>query len=101
MGEMLASVQDIPEGKGIVVTLSNGFEIALFKVKGQIYALDNSCPHEGGPLGEGTLEECVVSCPWHGWEFDVTTGECLNMPFEEARKIGIKIVGDQIFLDNL
>jgi nitrite reductase/ring-hydroxylating ferredoxin subunit len=48
--------------------------IALFNVGGTFFALDGVCPHQGGPLGQGMLEGCVVTCPWHGWQFDVTTG---------------------------
>lgn len=49
--------------------------IALFNVEGTIYALDNTCPHAGGPLGEGTLTDGLVECPWHGWRYNVRTGE--------------------------
>ena len=49
--------------------------IALFNVNGEFFALDGICPHQGGPLGKGRIEGCVVTCPWHGWQFDVTTGQ--------------------------
>jgi nitrite reductase (NADH) small subunit len=49
--------------------------VALFNVEGSFYALDGVCPHQGGPLGKGKLTGCVVTCPWHGWQFDVTTGQ--------------------------
>jgi nitrite reductase (NADH) small subunit len=52
-----------------------GRVIALFNVGGTVYALDGVCPHQGGPLGKGTLGGCIVTCPWHGWQFDVTTGQ--------------------------
>lgn len=48
--------------------------IALFNVEGTLYALDGVCPHQGGPLGQGALEGAIVTCPWHGWQFDVTNG---------------------------
>ena len=48
--------------------------IALYNVDGTLYALDGVCPHQGGPLGKGALAGCVVTCPWHGWQFDVRTG---------------------------
>lgn len=99
MDEPLADVDDIPEGKSIVIMLSDDSEVALFKIQGEIFALDNSCPHKGGPLGEGFVEGFRVSCPWHGWEFDIPTGDCINMPGESAQKIAIKIVGNKIFLD--
>jgi nitrite reductase (NADH) small subunit len=49
--------------------------VALFNVEGSFYALDGICPHQGGPLGEGELTGCIVTCPWHGWQFDVGTGQ--------------------------
>ena len=49
--------------------------VALFSVGGELFALDGVCPHQGGPLGEGELIGCVVTCPWHGWQFDVRTGQ--------------------------
>ncbi len=48
--------------------------IALYNVDGQIYATEDSCPHAGGPLGEGTLTGDCIACPWHGWRFNVRTG---------------------------
>ena len=56
--------------------------LALFNIDGTIYALDNTCPHAGGPLGEGTLSGNQIACPWHGWKFDVPTGTCLKNPSE-------------------
>lgn len=60
-------------------------QLAVFNVDGKFYALENSCPHQGGPLAEGFVEGKCVTCPWHGWEFDVTTGECPDMGEEVAR----------------
>lgn len=48
--------------------------VAWFNVAGEIHALDGICPHQGGPLGRGRLAGSVVTCPWHGWQFDVRTG---------------------------
>ena len=69
-----AVVSDVPAGAGKVVTV-NGKDIALFNVDGAFFAIDNTCAHAEGPLGEGSLRGCVVECPWHGWEFDVKTGK--------------------------
>lgn len=96
----LADVKDIPEGKSIIVKIPDGREIALFKVEGQIHALENICPHMGGPLGEGCLEGFKVTCPWHGWEFDVRDGACENMLGDDASAIRIRVEGGSIFLDS-
>ena len=53
--------------------------IALFNVEGRFYALDGICPHQGGPLGKGSLAGCIVTCPWHGFQFDVTTGRLASL----------------------
>ena len=52
----------------------------LSGVSGTVYAVDNACPHRGGPLGEGELQGRVLTCPWHGWRWDVTTGASANTP---------------------
>ncbi len=98
MATKLANVSDIPENEGLIVLAPDGSEVALFKCNGSVYALDNSCPHQGGPLGEGFIEEGCVTCPWHGWQFDLKTGACQNMPGEEARIIAIEVVNGEIFL---
>ena len=76
MGEWIraAKVQDVPEGEGVVSEVA-GKSIAIFKVSGELFAIANVCPHRGGPLGEGELDQSVVTCPWHGWQFDVCSGK--------------------------
>ena len=69
----VAAVADVPPGAGAVVQ-ANGRLVALFNVDGTFYALDNTCLHRGGPVGEGELEGAIVTCPWHGFQYDVTTG---------------------------
>ena len=54
--------------------LVQGRVVALFNVQGEFFALDGVCAHQGGPLGDGQLDGCLVTCPWHGWRFDVTNG---------------------------
>jgi nitrite reductase/ring-hydroxylating ferredoxin subunit len=73
----VAAVSDVAPGSGKTVD-ANGKEIALFNVGGTFYAIDNTCTHRQGPLGEGELEGDVVTCPWHGWQFNVANGESLT-----------------------
>ena len=70
----VARVEDVPPGTAATVS-ANDRELALFNVDGDFYATQANCLHLGGPLGEGRLVGCVVSCPWHGWQYDVRTGE--------------------------
>ena len=65
------------EGKQVEV---NGAAIAVFNVDGSYHAIRGECTHQGGPLGEGELEGTKVTCPWHGAEFDVTSGKVLGPP---------------------
>jgi nitrite reductase/ring-hydroxylating ferredoxin subunit len=70
---MAADLASVPSDRGLLVRLA-GNEIALFRVGHQVFAIDNACPHAGGPLADGALEEGCVTCPLHGWTFDVATG---------------------------
>jgi nitrite reductase/ring-hydroxylating ferredoxin subunit len=70
----VARVDEVPPGT--VTTVYAGEEaIALAHIDGEFYALQHACIHLHGPLGEGHLEDCVLTCPWHGWQYDVRTGE--------------------------
>ncbi len=70
----LITASDCPEGESREVVVA-GHVLAVFNVSGTFYVLDGICPHQGGPLGKGQLNGCVVTCPWHGWQFNVTTGQ--------------------------
>ncbi|MDA7980185.1 MAG: Rieske 2Fe-2S domain-containing protein [Pirellulales bacterium] len=70
----IAACEDCPPGASLEAVAEDRI-IAVFNVGGEYYALDGVCPHQGGPLGEGTLQGCVVTCPWHGWQFDVRDGQ--------------------------
>ena len=94
----VASANDVKEGEGHVVN-ANGVPIALFKVDGEFYAIHNTCLHKGGPLGEGFLDGNVVTCPWHGWQYDVTTGKNVMMPNIAVKKFNVKIEGNDVFVE--
>jgi 3-phenylpropionate/trans-cinnamate dioxygenase ferredoxin component len=75
----LADAADVRPGEGRTVEVG-GRTLAVFNIDGQYFALDNTCLHRGGPLGEGDIDGRVVICPWHGWRWDVTTGANVNNP---------------------
>jgi nitrite reductase (NADH) small subunit len=94
----VASLADISPGTAHELT-AGGRVIALFNVDGTLFAVDGICPHAGGPLGEGDLSGPVVTCPWHGWQFDVTTGcNALNPRIEQAR-FPVKIEGNDVWVE--
>lgn len=65
----------------------NNEEVAIFNIDGKLYATQNKCTHMGGPLCEGAIWNDTVSCPWHGSEFNVRTGEVLQGPAEVSLKV--------------
>lgn len=76
-----------------------GRVIALYRIGDTFHALDGICPHAGGPLGEGTLEGTRVTCPWHGWQFDVTTGgHCLTPKIAQER-FDIELHDGNVYID--
>jgi len=91
-------VDDLAEGEVKVVQV-NGQRIALFHVGGRYYALEASCPHEGGPLADGIVEGVRVICPWHGYDFHLKTGECGIDPDLRALTYPVKIQGEDLLIE--
>lgn len=100
MGNMVrvAAASDVLPGQGRVVK-TDGIEIALFNVDGIFHAIGNVCRHRGGPLGEGSLDGSVVTCPWHGWEYDVTTGAILANPALNVPVYRTEVNGDDVLVE--
>jgi nitrite reductase (NADH) small subunit/3-phenylpropionate/trans-cinnamate dioxygenase ferredoxin subunit len=101
MGERVkvGQVDQFAPGKGRLVKVK-GYEIALFNVDGSFYAISNSCPHSTGPLAEGRLFGQIVTCPWHGSQFDVTTGQCCAGPATKpVTTYPVYIEGHSIFIE--
>jgi nitrite reductase/ring-hydroxylating ferredoxin subunit len=94
----VAVLGDVAPGQARIVDL-NGTAVALFNVGGAIHATDNTCAHRGGPLGEGSLSGPVVTCPWHGFQFDVTTGACRTNPALRVPCRAVRIEGGDILVE--
>lgn len=94
----VAKKSEVPADTGKYVEI-NGRQIALFNVDGKVCAVNHVCPHQGGPLAEGGLEGNVVTCPWHGWQFDVTTGECTLNPEIKQETFKVKEEGEDILVE--
>jgi len=73
-----------------------GTAIAVANVDGTFYAIQNGCPHADGPLGEGSLKGTQLTCPYHGWQFDVSTGDCLVNPEARIQTYDVAIEGDAV-----
>jgi nitrite reductase/ring-hydroxylating ferredoxin subunit len=95
----VAQTGDVPPGKGKQVSV-NGKTVALFNVNGTFYALDNECPHRGGPLAEGEIEANHVVCPWHAASFDLATGAVLGPPARTSVKAyKVQVVGSDVQIE--
>jgi nitrite reductase (NADH) small subunit len=70
----VARLSELPPG-GVKTVVVGDREIALFNVDGELFAIDNCCPHQGGPLADGWLAGTRITCPWHAWCFELSTGK--------------------------
>jgi 3-phenylpropionate/trans-cinnamate dioxygenase ferredoxin component len=95
----VAARSDIAPGTTLRV-VADGVEILLCNVDGTIYAIEDVCTHDGGPLDQGTLEGHCVVCPRHGATFDVRTGDALTLPAVlPVPKFGVEVRGDDVYVD--
>ena len=100
MGEFVkvARAADLAPGQGTVVDVA-GTPIALFNVDGSFYAVHNTCQHQGGPLAEGSVAGTVISCPWHGWRYELSTGKCLTLPDARIARFEVKVDGEAVMIN--
>jgi nitrite reductase/ring-hydroxylating ferredoxin subunit len=91
----VASTSDLKPGSAMTVEV-NGKTIALYNVAGKIYATDNTCLHQGGPLGEGILDGKIITCPWHMWEYNVCTGEKVGASSLKVATYPVEVDGADI-----
>ena len=100
MSEVLvASLQEVPAGQPRLVEV-HGVRVALARVGDTVYACGDVCAHRGGPLSEGKLSGSRLACPWHGWLYDVKTGQC-SFPGRGASvpSYKVRVDGNDVFLD--
>ncbi len=93
----IARTGDVPVGRAKVVEVA-GRTIALYHTASGFHATDNICPHRGGPLAEGDLIDDEITCPWHLWGFDVTTGLCAGNPEISVATHEVRIEGDRVLV---
>jgi nitrite reductase (NADH) small subunit len=93
-----AKKDDVPAGSIREFQL-DGKTIAVANVDGKLYAINNTCLHRGGPLGQGVLEGNTVICPWHGWQYDVTSGKVSMNPAVGVECYPVEVRGDDIFVN--
>jgi len=100
MGEAVkvARLADIPQD-GLKVVEINDTPIVLRYINGALKAIENVCPHRGGPVGEGDLDGDILVCPWHGWSFNVNTCQSTNNPAAVIRMFPVSVAGDDVFVE--
>lgn len=86
---------EIPAGEVRSIEV-DGTVVCVCNVDGQFYAFDGTCPHAGGPLGDGFLDGRTLTCPWHGWQFDVTSGACTFSPDIVQDRYVVTVYDDSI-----
>ena len=97
--QKVSTKSELPEGSAQCVEV-DGKRIAVFNVGGEFYAIDDTCPHEEGPLSEGTVEDEEVVCPWHQATFNLKTGACTGPPSDEdVVTYPVRVNGDDIELE--
>ena len=93
-----AKMEEVPAGTIREFQL-DGKTVALANVGGKFFAINNVCLHRGGPLGQGDLAGQIVTCPWHGWQYDVTSGKLTTNPDIGVETYKVELRGDDIFVD--
>ena len=95
----VALLAELPEGKGKAIEAS-GHALVLFRVGSRVHAVRDRCPHAGAPLSIGRLQGTELTCAWHGWTFDVTTGESIpHNPAFDAATYPVTIDDDGVWVD--
>ena len=93
----VGKLSDLPEDS--VMEVGAGDDLyAICNVGGSLRALDGTCLHQGGPLGQGNIVDGRLVCPWHGWEWDCRTGENVDDPSQRVAIYEVKVEGDDILL---
>jgi len=97
----VATLNELPAGSQLLVEVDD-VRIALFNLDGEIFAIEDVCTHDGGPLVEGeVVNGCQVECPRHGARFDIRTGAALSLPaFEPTIAYAVTVDGDAILIES-
>lgn len=96
--DIVAKISEVPNFGKKVVSVS-GREILLVNVKGDIYAVENECPHQGSPMSAAVVKDGYISCPRHGWRFSLIDGRCDDHPEYILGTFPVQLSGDDILVD--
>lgn len=93
-----AKLTEVPLWGKKLVTV-NGEEVVLINDKEEISACENECPHQGSPMLAGIVKDGVISCPRHGWHYDLSNGSCPDHPGYILKTYRVEVVGDDIMIE--
>ncbi len=93
----IARIDEVLEGKGRVIKVKDK-SVALFLVRGKFYAINNICPHQGGPLGKGKVKGHLVTCPWHDLQFDIRNGFGADGGGNGVGCYEVRVEGEQVYV---
>ena len=88
---LVCRLEELPPGSARLFR-SEGLDVAIFNVDGEIFAIEDTCLHAGGPLHEGSIQGTHVICPWHHWEFDLRDGSCALNPCHKLERYDVRVV---------
>ncbi|MES2308713.1 MAG: Rieske (2Fe-2S) protein [Verrucomicrobiota bacterium] len=94
----LIEVEKVPLGESRCVELQ-GKPFGIFHLEDGFHVIDNLCPHKGAPLHEGFVQNGVVVCPWHQWEFQVSDGKCLSLPNQAVESYPVQIKEESLWIE--
>ena len=98
MVQIIGKIAEVPPGNKKLVSI-NELEVVLINDWGRIFACENYCPHQGSPMLGGIVKNGVISCPRHGWHYNLTSGICEDHPGTVLQVYQIEVVGDDIMID--
>lgn len=93
----VASTGEVPEGSGVAVDIGEK-RIAIFRYRDEFFALDETCPHRGAPLHQGSIQNGIVLCPWHQWQFTLESGCSPVNPNSRVNRYAVRVEGDAIWV---
>ena len=93
-----ARTDEIPAGT-IREFQVDGLTVAIANIGNKFYAINDTCLHRGGPLGQGQLQGVAVTCPWHGWQYDVTTGKLTMNPTIGVKTYLLEVRGEDLWIE--
>ena len=97
-GHIVGKTSDIEQGTAKKFTIE-GQTIAVFNKDEEFFAIEDTCKHKGGSLGEGALNGDTITCPLHGWQYNITNGECLMNPQVKMKSFPVKVENGEISLE--